>query len=112
VNFLAKDWLGAVPGLAGKLDAGVRVADVGCGCGQSSVVMARAFPKSKFVAIDYDRGSIERAKKLAAAKEAGNLDPATHHIRPSRVGRADSRPRAFDTEGSSPASLSPWWKHA
>ncbi len=72
-NFLAKEWLAAVPGLTAKLERGASVADVGCGCGQSTVVMAKAFPKSKVLGIDYHGPSIERARKLAAAGGLTNV---------------------------------------
>jgi 2-polyprenyl-3-methyl-5-hydroxy-6-metoxy-1,4-benzoquinol methylase len=69
LNFLTGDWLAKVPGLVEKLKAGAKVADVGCGCGQSTVAMAKAFPNSEVVGIDYDERSIERAQRLA--KEGG-----------------------------------------
>ncbi len=65
LNFLTKDWLGAVPGLTARLEAGARIADVGCGRGQSTVTMAKAFPKSTVLGIDYHGPSIERARALA-----------------------------------------------
>ncbi len=74
VNFLVKDWLGAVPGLTARLEKGVSVADIGCGCGQSTVTMGKAFPKSKVLGIDYHGPSIERARKLAAAGGLGNVE--------------------------------------
>jgi 2-polyprenyl-3-methyl-5-hydroxy-6-metoxy-1,4-benzoquinol methylase len=74
VNFLAKEWLSAVPGLIDTLNKGAAVLDVGCGCGQSSVVMAKAFPKSKITGIDYDRRSIERGRKLAAGNQLNNIE--------------------------------------
>jgi 2-polyprenyl-3-methyl-5-hydroxy-6-metoxy-1,4-benzoquinol methylase len=73
-NFLAKDWLGGVPGLIEKLEKGIQVLDVGCGCGQSSVAMARAYPKSHFTGIDYDSRSTSRAKELAKKNNVSNLD--------------------------------------
>lgn len=69
VNFLVKDWLGAIPGLNAKLEGGARIADVGCGAGLSSVTMGKAFPKSKITGIDFHGPSIERARKHAS--EAG-----------------------------------------
>lgn len=83
INFLAKDWLGAVPGLTARLDKGALVADVGCGCGQSTVTMAKNFPNSKVLGIDYHAPSIDRAHKLAAkegAKNAEFLRAAAHEI--------------------------------
>ncbi|MBI3666352.1 MAG: methyltransferase domain-containing protein [Acidobacteria bacterium] len=74
LHFLAKDWLGAVPGLIPRLEKGALVADVGCGCGQSTVAMGRAFPNSKVVGIDYDHRSVERAKKLAAVNGLSNVE--------------------------------------
>jgi Methyltransferase domain len=73
-NFLAKEWLAAVPGLLAKLEAGAKVADVGCGCGQSTVSMAKAFPKSRVLGIDYHLPSIERARKLAASERLTNIE--------------------------------------
>jgi tRNA G46 methylase TrmB len=52
-----------------KLDAGGRAAEIGCGHGASTILMAQAFPKSEFVGIDYHDASIETARKRAA--EAG-----------------------------------------
>lgn len=72
-HFLASDWLGTVPGLVPKLEKGATIADVGCGCGQSTVAMAKAFPNSRVVGIDYDHRSIERARKLAAAEKVSNV---------------------------------------
>ncbi len=72
-NFLAKDWLAKVPGLTGKLQQGGVIADIGCGCGQSTVAMAKAFPKSQVVGIDYHGPSIERARKLAASHSLSNV---------------------------------------
>lgn len=74
VHFLAKDWLSAVPGLTPRLERGVAIADVGCGRGQSTVAMAKAFPKSKVLGIDYHGPSIERARKLAAAQDLTNIE--------------------------------------
>jgi 2-polyprenyl-3-methyl-5-hydroxy-6-metoxy-1,4-benzoquinol methylase len=74
VNFLTSDWLGAVPGLTDRLTAGASILDVGCGCGQSSVAMAKAFPKSTVHGVDPDGPSIERAKKLAAQEGVSNVN--------------------------------------
>ena len=74
LNFLVKDWIGAVPGLTAKLERGARVADVGCRCGQSTVVLAKAFPKSSFLGIDYDLRSIARARSLAATNSLTNVE--------------------------------------
>ncbi|HEV2298854.1 MAG TPA: class I SAM-dependent methyltransferase [Candidatus Acidoferrales bacterium] len=66
MNFLVKDWLGAIPGLNEKLERGGKIADVGCGAGQSTVIMGKAFSKSKIIGIDYHGPSITRARKQAA----------------------------------------------
>ena len=58
-----------------KLEAGARVADVGCGHGASTIVMARAYPRSHFYGFDYHGPSIDRAR--AAASEAGVGDRVT-----------------------------------
>jgi 2-polyprenyl-3-methyl-5-hydroxy-6-metoxy-1,4-benzoquinol methylase len=74
VNFLVQDWLAAVPGLIPKLEQGATVVDVGCGAGQSTVTIAKAFPNSSVVGIDYHVPSIERARKLAAEQGAANVE--------------------------------------
>jgi 2-polyprenyl-3-methyl-5-hydroxy-6-metoxy-1,4-benzoquinol methylase len=66
---LLPSWLPALDGVEAKLRAGARVADVGCGPGASTVLMAKAFPASEFTGSDYHQGSVEQAEKRAA--EAG-----------------------------------------
>ena len=62
-------WLPALDGVVAKLNAGANAADVGCGHGASTILMAKAFPSSQFIGIDYHEASIETARKRAA--EAG-----------------------------------------
>ncbi len=66
---LVAEWLPKLDGVTEKLERGGKVADVGCGHGASTLVMARAFPKSKFVGYDFHEPSIRHANQLA--KEAG-----------------------------------------
>ncbi len=66
---LLSSWLPALDGVVDKLDAGGRAADVGCGHGARTILMAQAFPNSQFVGIDYHDASIETARERAA--EAG-----------------------------------------
>jgi SAM-dependent methyltransferase len=66
---LVQEWLPALAGVREKLERGARVADVGCGHGASTILMARAFPNSSFTGFDYHGASVERAR--AAALEAG-----------------------------------------
>ncbi len=73
-HFLAKDWIGAIPGMVERLQEGGSVADVGCGCGQSTIHMAKAFPKSQFLGIDYSPASITRAKKLGEEEGLSNIE--------------------------------------
>jgi SAM-dependent methyltransferase len=72
---LVSQWIPALSGVQGKLEAGATVADVGCGHGASTILMAQAFPKSRFFGFDYHEPSIARAR--AAAKEAGVADRVT-----------------------------------
>ena len=69
---LAGAWIPALDGVQAKLEAGARVADVGCGHGASTVLMAQAWPASTFVGFDYHPASIEEARKRAA--KAGVAD--------------------------------------
>ena len=63
---LVSSWLPALDGVVEKLQRGATVADVGCGHGSSTIVMARAFPNSSFVGFDYHAPSIESAREAAA----------------------------------------------
>jgi 2-polyprenyl-3-methyl-5-hydroxy-6-metoxy-1,4-benzoquinol methylase len=72
-NFLVSHWLAAVPGLTERLAKGIHVADVGCGWGISTVTMAAAFPRSRFLGIDADPGSIDRARRLGAERHVRNV---------------------------------------
>jgi len=69
---LVSNWIPALDGVEAKLKAGAKVADVGCGHGASTIVMAKAYPKSEFFGFDYHLPSIERAKKLAAEDGVGD----------------------------------------
>ena len=69
---LTSAWIPAMEGVEDRLKAGARVADVGCGHGASTVLMAQAYPNSHFYGFDYHPASIERARE--AAKEAGVED--------------------------------------
>lgn len=66
---LVQDWLPELDGVVEKLERGASVADVGCGHGASTIIMAQAFPNSRFVGFDYHDASIARATE--AAREAG-----------------------------------------
>ncbi len=72
-TFLVADWLPALEGVTAKLQAGAKVADVGCGHGASTIVMAQAFPASHFVGYDYHGPSIviagQRAEQAGVASQ-------------------------------------------
>ena len=72
---LVSEWIPALDGVREKLERGARVADVGCGHGASVILMAKAFPKSKFFGFDYHQPSIDRAREIA--RDAGVGDRAT-----------------------------------
>jgi SAM-dependent methyltransferase len=63
---LVQSWIPALDGVEAKLRAGAKVADVGCGHGASTRIMAQAYPASTFTGYDYHAASIERASKAAA----------------------------------------------
>jgi SAM-dependent methyltransferase len=64
---LVSQWLPALDGVVAKLEAGITVADVGCGHGHSSILMAQAFPRSRFYGFDAHPASIDEAKRNAVA---------------------------------------------
>ncbi|HZY63329.1 MAG TPA: class I SAM-dependent methyltransferase, partial [Edaphobacter sp.] len=72
---LTSSWIPALNGVQEKLERGAKVADIGCGLGSSTILMAKAFPKSEFFGFDYHDGSIELARKQA--KREG-LDARLH----------------------------------
>jgi 2-polyprenyl-3-methyl-5-hydroxy-6-metoxy-1,4-benzoquinol methylase len=75
VNFLTSAWIPAMDGVAERLDAGIAVADIGCGHGASTIHLARTYPRSRFLGIDPHAGSIEAARKHAA--DAGVTERVT-----------------------------------
>ncbi|HEY2387802.1 MAG TPA: class I SAM-dependent methyltransferase [Candidatus Binatia bacterium] len=75
---LVGEWIPALDGVNGKLEKGARVADVGCGHGASTVIMAKAFPRSTFTGFDYHEPSIASARK--AAQQAGVAERTTFEV--------------------------------
>jgi SAM-dependent methyltransferase len=69
---LIGEWIPALDGTEAKLKAGAKVADVGCGLGTSTILMAQAYPKSSFVGFDYHDGSIKMAREAAAKAGVGD----------------------------------------
>lgn len=70
---LVQNWIPALDGVRAKLEAGAQVADIGCGHGASTIIMAKAFPKSKFTGFDLHPGSIERARQCAREDGLANI---------------------------------------
>ena len=75
-------WLASVPGLLDRLAAGARLADVGCGQGQSTIELATRFPRSSFVGFDFHDHSIARAREAATA--AGVADRVSFEVADAR----------------------------
>ena len=75
---LVDSWLPALDDVVVKLEGGARVADIGCGHGASTILMAQAFPRSTFAGFDYHEPSIEAARK--AATEAGVQDRCSFEV--------------------------------
>ena len=75
---LTGSWIPALEGVEEKLKAGAKVADVGCGHGASTILMAQAYPKSTFVGFDYHERSVEHARRKAS--EAGVSDRVTFEV--------------------------------
>ncbi len=71
VNNLVQGWLPALDGVVDKLTGGAKAADVGCGVGYSTLMMAKAFPQSRFVGFDFHEPSILKAREHAQAHGLG-----------------------------------------
>jgi len=71
-HHLVQAWLPALEGMVARLEHGAKVADVGCGHGVSTALMAKAFPKSQFAGFDAHPGSIEAAMQAASADNIAN----------------------------------------
>jgi 2-polyprenyl-3-methyl-5-hydroxy-6-metoxy-1,4-benzoquinol methylase len=80
---LVSSWIPALDAAEAKLKKGARVADVGCGHGSSTILMAQSYPNSTFVGFDYHEPSIRWARR--AAKEAGVADRATFEVASSKA---------------------------
>ena len=80
---LVSEWIPALEGVAAKLAAGARVADVGCGHGASTILLAEAYPSSTFVGFDYHEPSISWARK--AASRAGVADRVRFEVASSKA---------------------------
>jgi 2-polyprenyl-3-methyl-5-hydroxy-6-metoxy-1,4-benzoquinol methylase len=78
---LIPSWLPALDGVVEKLERGAKVADVGCGHGASTILMAKTYPSSTFIGSDYHDGSIKTARKRA--EEAGVADRVTFEVAPA-----------------------------
>jgi SAM-dependent methyltransferase len=79
---LTTEWIPALEGVASKLERGGRVADVGCGHGASTILMARAYPDTELVGVDYHEASIRTARRRA--EEAGVSDRVTFDVASAR----------------------------
>jgi SAM-dependent methyltransferase len=75
---LIAEWLPALDDVVEKLDVGAKVADIGCGHGASTILMAQSFPNSTFVGSDYHEGSIATARQRA--EEAGVSERVSFHV--------------------------------
>jgi SAM-dependent methyltransferase len=78
---LISGWIPALDGVQAKLEAGAKVADIGCGHGASTILMAKAWPNSSFVGFDYHQPSIQRAREEAA--KAGVADRCHFEVAPA-----------------------------
>ena len=71
VNSLVQAWIPALDGVEAKLKVGAKVADIGCGVGLSTLLMAQAYPNSTFVGFDFHEGSIAEARRHTGAHIGG-----------------------------------------
>jgi SAM-dependent methyltransferase len=78
---LVSSWIPALDGVQAKLEAGAQAADVGCGHGASTLIMARAYPNSTFVGFDYHQPSVQHARQMAA--NAGLAERCRFEVAPA-----------------------------
>jgi len=90
VNNIVQNWIPALEGVEERLKAGAKVADVGCGVGFSTLLMAEAYPASTFVGYDFHAPSIEEARRHAADHGLGE------RVRFEAVTAKDIAERGFD----------------
>jgi SAM-dependent methyltransferase len=79
-DFLFSRYLPVVSGLVARLEAGIRVADVGCGTGFCVNLMAGRFPRSRFVGLDFSEAAIDRAREEAASMRVTNATFAVQDV--------------------------------
>jgi SAM-dependent methyltransferase len=89
-SYLVQEWLPALGGMQARLEAGAKVADVGCGHGASAILIAQAYPNSTVVGIDVHPASIETARRRA--ERAGVAD----RVQFERASAQDYAGRDFD----------------
>jgi hypothetical protein len=77
---LITEWIPSLGDTESKLKAGVKVADVGCGLGTSTILMAQAYPKSTFVGFDYHPASIELVAFFDCLHDMGDPEGAARHV--------------------------------
>ncbi len=87
---LVQDWIPALDGMEARLRQGARVADIGCGQGACLILMARAFPESRFIGFDYHADSIQAAQRNA--EEAQVADRVSFQV----AGAQDFEGEDFD----------------
>ena len=80
-NHLVQAWLPSLDGMVEKLERGARVADIGCGHGLTTTIMAKAFPNSEFVGLDFHAPSIEAARNHAKEQGVSNVSFETKNAK-------------------------------
>jgi ubiquinone/menaquinone biosynthesis C-methylase UbiE len=90
INSIVQTWIPALDGVQTKLANGAKIADIGCGVGFSTILMAEAFPKSRFVGFDFHEPSIEEARQHARKHKVDD------RVRFEAVAAKDIAERDFD----------------
>ena len=80
---LTSSWIPALSGVEEKLKQGAKIADIGCGLGSSTILMAKAYPNSKVFGFDYHEQSIEMAREAAVREGVG--DRVTFEVAPAKA---------------------------